>query len=416
MIPTGTEIEGTVTEVAKLGFGIKNGRAKLGMRFHTVHLADGTAVPLNSRLVQVDTARERVDDLGQVYGISSTITVSGALAMYAWRLVFLEPVTGSAVWATKFLFAPAPDPEILFPRGTEILLRVNSATPVPETSANELVPLLSQSDSIDWQQLMDALPTLRVQRKSGDDGDRINVALAGDPQAIARAFTAAGWEEAAHRTAGTVAQTYYAIVQRRSYPNATMAPMRFNSEPPGLSFQKSLNTFSRRHHLRLWQAGKDRSGQQLWVGSATEDTHIAFSKNAKRWTHFIDEEIDNERAKILSDLMYTGCVTSASLIKTKPVKVPDVETDGHVAVAHLNSCADPRPMPIAPPEPRRLSRFVRGFSALAKDMVRSNLVTLGFTTGHLPPQTFLGRSSPEKQRALWAEQQAGLLNRKANQP
>src|SRR5690606_19734377 len=90
VIPAGTEIEGTIVDVARMGFGIKNGRARLGFRFHTIHQTNDTRLPLNARLVHVDTAREKVDGLGQIYGISPSITVSGALASYAWRLVLLE--------------------------------------------------------------------------------------------------------------------------------------------------------------------------------------------------------------------------------------------------------------------------------------------------------------------------------------
>lgn len=405
IVPTGTEIEGTVVDVAKLGFGIRNGRAKLGLRFHTVHLEKDTAVPLNARLVQVDTARERVDDLGQVYGISSPITVSGALATYAWRLVLLEPMVGSAVWATKFLFAPAPDPEIMFPRGTEILLRVTSTTPVPLPSTVHSVAALSAQDSTSWQSLINAFPSLRIQEKSGRDGDRINIALGGEPEAIRRAFQAAGWDEADHRNARSVAQTYFAVVQRRGYLTAPMSPMKFGDEMPHLAFQKSLNTFSKRHHLRLWLVGNSPSGVPLWLGSATEDTHIGFSRKSKRWTHFIDNEIDNERTKVLSDLLYTECVNEAGLINIRPVVIPDVTTDGQVAIAQVNACTAPRHMPVHSQKQRQISRFARGMSAFSKDLVRSNIVTLGLTAGRIPPYTLLGKDSPEKQRNAWAEQQ-----------
>lgn len=404
VIPAGAEIEGTVVDARKLGFGIKNGRARLGLQFHTIHL-DKTAYPLDARLVQVDTARERVDDLGQVYGISSSITVSGALATYAWRLVALEPMIGSAVWATKFLFAPAPDPEIFFPRGTEFLLRVTSPTDVVPNLIQKPLLTLSESESSNWQSLINDLPTLRIQEKSGKDGDRINIALGGQAEAIINAFLAAGWAGADHRNASSIAQTYFAIVQRRSYLRAPMAPMKFASEMPDLSFQKSLNTFSRRHHIRLWQVGINSSGTPLWVGSATEDIDIEFSKKSKRWSHSIDQEIDNERTKVLSDLLYTECITNAGLVNVKPVVTPKIITDGLIAVAHVNSCESPRQMPLREERPPKVSRFARGLSALGKDFVRSNIVTLGFTAGRVPPHAIWGKSSPEKQRALWAEQQ-----------
>ncbi len=412
VVAAGTKIEGTIVDVARMGFGIKNGRARLGFRFHTIHQENGTTLPLNARLVQVDTAREKVDGLGRIYGISPSITVSGALSSYAWRLVLLEPTVGSAVWTTKLLFAPAPDPEILYPRGTEILLQVASPTWIAEPDHASLVSALQEEDALNWISLLNGLPSMRIQEKSGREGDRINFALKAHPDSILQAFRASGWEIADQRNIGSVTQTYFAIVRRRGYDTAPMSPMKYMDGAPSFELQKSLNTFSRRHHLRLWRAGEASDGTPLWVGSATEDINIGFSKKSRRWTHTIDEDIDNERTKILSDLIFTECVTTASLVTGRPVMVPNISTDGMIAVAHLGLCNEPRQMPLNTlNKPRPMNRFLRGLSALGKDMVRSNFVTLGLTTGRIPPHTFMdkGKFSSFRPRSAWAQQQRSLF-------
>src|SRR5690606_13483331 len=112
------------------------------------------------------------------------------------------------------------------------------------------------------------------------------------------------------------------------------------------------------------------------------------------------------------DLMFTECVTAAGLVTGRPVVVPNVSTDGMVDVAHLSSCNAPRQMPLDTlDKPRPMTRLLRGLSAVGKDMVRSNFVTLGLTTGRIPPHTFMdkGKFSSSKPRNTWAQQQKSLL-------
>ena len=104
-------------------------------------------------------------------------------------------------------------------------------------------------------------------------------------------------------------------------------------------YAKTLNTFSKRHHLRIWTTQQTWNGQQVWTSSSTHDIGIGFSRKDKTFIHLIDSNIDNERAKVVNDLIYTGCVSGVQLV-TRPWLPKDAKngtgeeltTDGRIAV------------------------------------------------------------------------------------
>src|SRR5690242_21612463 len=56
-----------------------------------------------------------------------------------------------------------------------------------------------------------------------------------------------------------------------------------------------------------------RSGQPVWAVAATHDTGISFSQEDRTFIHKIDSQIDRERAKVVSDLLFTGRVQGVEL-------------------------------------------------------------------------------------------------------
>jgi opacity protein-like surface antigen len=100
--------------------------------------------------------------------------------------------------------------------------------------------------------------------------------------------------------------------------------------------------------LRIWTTKETWQGQPVWTSSATHDIGIGFSKKNKTFIHLIDSNIDNERAKVVNDIIYTGCVTGEQLV-TRPWLPKDAKngtgeeliTDGRIAVLRLNDCQHP---------------------------------------------------------------------------
>jgi hypothetical protein len=108
---------------------------------------------------------------------------------------------------------------------------------------------------------------------------------------------------------------------------------------PDLVFEKLNDTFAARHHVRIWQRPGGFSGKGIWVCSATHDTGISFSDVNRTFIHRIDPQIDQERAKVVNDLVFTGLVRGLSLVERGGLP-PDLfnatgdalETDGSMAV------------------------------------------------------------------------------------
>ena len=108
-------------------------------------------------------------------------------------------------------------------------------------------------------------------------------------------------------------------------------------------FEKSFDTVSKRHHIRIWKAGVF-DGQQVWLGAATHDTGIFFDHRSFRFTHRIDKNLDPERSKISVDLNYAGCAQPVMYAarfaagSNMLLHRSAATTDGEVAVLSLKSC------------------------------------------------------------------------------
>lgn len=80
----------------------------------------------------------------------------------------------------------------------------------------------------------------------------------------------------------------------------------------------------------------------VWVSSSTHDIGIEFSQENRTFIHAIDPQIDRERAKVVSDLLFTGKVQSLALVervavpkKSRNATGDAIETDGRMAVLVL---------------------------------------------------------------------------------
>lgn len=147
-----------------------------------------------------------------------------------------------------------------------------------------------------------------------------------------------------------------------------MNTLTLNGVPSDFEYQKSLDTVEKRHHVRLW---KEPHKVNVWLGTAVED--VAFRFQVTHWTHSIDPRIDNERAKVVNDLAFTGCIDHADLLARQspdvlldPKAARSIVTDAQIAVLRLNDCSSPNTMvgieTASPSHPHcRLSRILISF-------------------------------------------------------
>jgi hypothetical protein len=377
LIPAGAMISGRIEHVDRLGFGFRHAAARLDLHFTHLHLTDGSVVPIDARVASVETARESVRTDGAIIGINPTANfstgVSATFTMFNLAArEFRIPMLGF-----KFLAARSPDPEITFPAGTEMLLRVTSNADVHASSGKSSdVPLPSVAQISDTQNLLAAVPEQQTNRGHNHPSDLVNILLVGNREEVIRTFRAAGWVTPETHGVMALYHMFHCAVERKGNIHLPMSNLRLNGNVPDLAFEKSLDTFSKRHHIRLWH--DEQTG--TWLGAATED--VGYKWEHAHVTHATDRSIDNERAKVVNDLAFTGCVDNGALIPRAslvPAQTPgsSILTDGDIAVIKLNGCDQPRAMPTDPPKPVQL-RAILIARAVVLDVIRSNPFSLGY--------------------------------------
>lgn len=380
IVPQGTVVSGIVADVERLGLGMKHLTAGISYRFNTLQLPDGTSLPIEARVADVETAKERVNPQGMVGGIYPTANFSSTVALYTLRALCVHPDFGVPLLGVKLLIARSPDAEIYFPAGTEMILQLAATVDVPDAGIpHDRIASLSAEEMADANRILSALPRQRTD--SNRPSDLINILFLGERDAINRAFHAAGWSGAQPGSLLSLYRVYHSMEQRMGYGMAPMGKLTFNGLAADAEYQKSLDTFSKRHHLRLWK----QQTHNVWLAAATEDT--GYRLRHMHLTHATDPLIDNERTKILNDLSFTGCVDAADLVARNTGDNRDGEdpfpgTDGKVAVIRINDCREPRipAFATANGKSHNRSRTMQALVALEDDIIRSNPVSFVSST------------------------------------
>ena len=374
-IPPGTIIHGIVHTVKSVGLGLRRERARLDLDFERCELPDGNSFPCKAQLLQVDNAREDVVANNRVRGIlaashanswfsgvwyrptggflhRSAAGLTGASGVINTRYA-PGPAGAAIVITSRLLLFRMPDPEIDFPAGTDLIVRLHAEAALEDGNSGQ-----QQMDSLPdeiagWLSIQ---PAAIKQADGSPVADLINVALVGSREQVESAFEAAGWTRADALTPKTFARTYQAYTSMRAYPTSPVSPLYYLERAPDLVMQRGLNSVAKRHHIRLWAA--NLGGAQLWLGAATHDVGIAFDWKRMAPTHRIDPEIDLERSKILNDLSDTPCADVAESVLRPRLSNQERSagrrsiTDGSLAVVLLRECPSPQPDSVHP-KPRR---------------------------------------------------------------
>ncbi len=378
-IPAGTLISGKINYVERLGLGLKHSTAALGYHFDALRWPDGRTSPIDAQVVEVETGKEQVNANGIVHGIHPTANLSSSFTFYGLPILCIEPHIAISALSIKLIIVRSPDPEIYFPAGTEFFVKLTAPARVdlPEVSSGRLASLSTQ-DLAKAHQLLKQLPQQRTRGGRNRPADLVNLLFLGDRPALNRAFHAAGWSGSQGISPMAIWRLYRCLVQRNSYNTAPMAKLTLNGLRADAEYQKSLNTFSKRHHLRLWQ----QDGSDVWLSAATEDISYGFRR--MHLTHATDPAIDNERNKAVNDLALTGCLDAGTMVsrRLKDFTHSSITTDGKIAVVRLNDCQHPRTFlnESVAPGPRSRPRFVQVLVALRNDLLRSNPVSLAINS------------------------------------
>jgi hypothetical protein len=403
LVPAASIFEGKVVQADSVGWGFKHETASLTIEWNKVTLPDGRVLEISARVFEVENAQEKVTDKGKIQGIRSTGTIGNTAENGVLTFAGIDPVAyifASSAGSGVLGFA---EPEILYPAGTELILMDTRPLLTDKVYPPTVTP--SATDAAQRESLQAFVKTLpyRTRTKGSNKvSDITNLVFVGSPAALDRAFKASGWLTTDDLYAASTFKTVKTLAGNQTYTQAPMSVLLLDERAPVETLSKTTNTFASRHHLRIFPTEKQYEGLTVLTSSSTQDIGIAFSRKQKTFIHVIDEHIDNERSKVVNDLMFTGCVDHLDMVE-RPWVPHDAYnstgdrllTDGEAAVVTLNGCDHPRAVtPQAAPPPPRTQRAMRDTSlTIRNDLFRGNLIYQGIS-GSLKVRDYL-RSSRE---------------------
>jgi len=394
VLPLGSQVEGRVVHIHRVRLGVRHETSSLGLEMERVVLANGTTIPLAARVAQVQNSREVVDKHSRIAGVRSTSTLSHKTAGAVGTLAFSNPIALIFSTASSASLLRFSDPEISLPADTELILLTTRPIALSDIASQSETPVLAADQ--DSEQALAGLVRRQPFRTVTDSkhvpSDMTNLMLVGDEKAILRAFAAAGWLHVDSLDASSTYRTVRSLSEEQAYRTAPMSTLLLEGQKPAFSLAKTLDTFSKRHHLRVFATRDLWQGQRVWLSSSTQDIGIGFSSAQKTFIHQIDHNIDHERTKVVNDLLLTGCVTGMNLVarpwlpkKQKNGTGEEIVTDDRMAVVRVNECMSPAnvpPIDQTAAVPVRDNALVKGTRqatlTLRNTVLRDNLVVTAY--------------------------------------
>ena len=350
VLPVGTPIEGVVRSKRKVGWGIRHETAALELEFNRAMDRAGVEVAIVARVEEVQNARERVRK-GVIQGIRSSDTFQGRINSRLIHLPTWNPYSDPVLIGFKAIFPIFPEPEIYYPAGTDMRLRTTaeiSSPPVMASAAAHESSPAAVAPSVELDELVEQLPW-RVTTQKNVDADVLNIVFIGSEEELSSAFREAGWHNADPVSKHTVMKNFYALLNNSGYAQEPMTTFLLDGKPEDMNWQKNLNSYGRRDHLRIWRTSMGTT-DSVWISSSTHDTGAILAMKYKGFVHHIAPNIDDERATVIRDLNFAGCVKSVSYVSRPEMPTAThnatgdvMHTDGSVAVIALQSCQPVEP-------------------------------------------------------------------------
>jgi LssY C-terminus len=386
VFPSGTPVEGRVVSVHKVGLGLRHETASLEFQFERILAGDAAPIAIHARVSGLDNAREKVKN-GCIHGIRSTDSPQGRINSRLKHLPALNPYSDWTLIVFKSAFPVFPEPEIYLRSGAELHLELTGATPLPaELTPPAQVRGLTEDDTASLRSSMANVP-VRTLTAKGMEADVINLVLAGSREQIEQAFQAAGWTPADRFSRRTFFRQFAAFLTQTSYSNAPMSAQTLDRRLPDLTWQKTLDSYEKRDHVRLWELPPRWNGEKLWAAAAVKETGAELSVRQRRFIHQADRRLDEERKIIVRDFAAAGCIENGGLLPRPelPHRMTgatgvEFETDGNLAVVRLQDCHRELAADRAAPRPAgKIYRYARKqILTFRSDIWRANILYAGY--------------------------------------
>lgn len=286
--------------------------ATLRLVFDKIQPVNAKSQSLSGQLSAIDNVRESVGTDGLITGIVESETWYGRMNTGIDKVSNAHPGLAQILGNVRDSIVKQVDASIAYPAGTDLQIKLLKDLSCDQPANTEVLPAIQPPDQL--AAIVNEQPNRTTAQSPPSPSDLTNLMFIGTDQQLESAFKAAGWSTAAARDGESTMETARAIIENRGYQEAPVSLLMLDGHPPDLVFQKQTNTFSMRHHIRVWKRPPLLDGQPVWVAAATHDTGIDFSAQSHTFTHKIDSNIDNERAKVVNDLAFSGYVKAFALV------------------------------------------------------------------------------------------------------
>jgi len=339
-IPAGVTLRGVVTGASAATDPTV--RATLALDFRELEMG-GRRIRVHTLLTAVENARESVNDKGEIQGILANETLSARMDSGIDKVTEKYSGLGGFLSAAKKAVFKETEGDISYDSGVEMDLKLTAAltlTGAPPPAADAALQPVADPRALIG--LVNRQPFQTRAQKPPKESDITTLMFIGSQEELQGAFAGAGWSQASKLGEKSKLETLRALAEDRGYSEAPVSILYLDGRPPDMVFEKTNNTFSKRHHLRIWLRPDPYRGQPVWVCAATHDTGIDFSAKDRTFIHRIDSQIDLERSKVVNDLVLTGKVQSLEMVDRPNVPRngqnatgDNLTTDGKMAVLIL---------------------------------------------------------------------------------
>ncbi len=176
------------------------------------------------------------------------------------------------------------------------------------TNAKELYPDREMTD-LDLDGLrawIKEVPCCVTNADGSKNGDPLNLVVIGTEHQVWPAFSRAGWDPTeAMRTQSALKTALYGVFGG-AYRYAPISPLYLFGRSQDIALQKVRSSIHYRNHLRLWLAPVTFEGRPVLVGQISRDIGSRMtSKSPTLTTHRIDPDVDETRASLVQDMIYS---------------------------------------------------------------------------------------------------------------
>ena len=336
VVPIGAQVTGKIQKLIPSSSPTEH--ARLRIQFTQLAIPAHSTLNLAAHLTEVENARETVLQDGTIQGVLEKDAPVGRIDVVLDKL----GATGNEMEKVGGKPFGKADTSIDFPAGTDLDLTLDEPLAVDSTSPPAVATQISSPLADAIQKLLADAPT-RCESKAKKPGDPLNLVVIGTSDQILNAFKQAGWTEPKKLGRASAVGTVRAVWDNSGYGEAPVSNLYLYAHIEDFAFEKMLNTFLKRHHLRLWQTpAKTADGRPIWLGASTHD--IGLDVHLGVVSHAIDFNLDAERAKVGADLMAGGAVVAEQLV-TRPNPLSEGKTatggtwktDGQLLVIELKA-------------------------------------------------------------------------------